>query len=327
MKIVVLSPMTEEARQLLEADFEVEYAGWAVTEPVITPFPEDDEIIRLAGDARGIIVPGELSARVIEACGKLEVIGISRGDPRGVDLELAGRRAITVVYAAGRNAGAVAELTLAFAIMLFRQLLAAHQFVGEKRWQTWDDLFATPLIEGLELEGRVMGLVGFGYVGREVARRAAPFGLEVLVYDPYVASDAVRSSGGIKVELAELLERSDLVSLHCKVTEETRGLIGKDEIESMKPGAFFINTARAAVVDKAALTEALAAGKLAGAALDVYWDEPLPADDPILDLSNVIHTPHIGSATVDVDPRTAMMVARDVRAVLKGIPPEYPARV
>jgi phosphoglycerate dehydrogenase-like enzyme len=323
VKAVVLTGLHPEVRPRLEAAFDVLYAGWAVTEPVVTALPSDPEIVALARDAQAVIVPGELSTSIIRECPVLRVIGVARGDPRGVDLTLATQRGIPVVYAAGRNAKAVAELTLGFIIMLLRKLLPAHNFVRERHWRTWDDLFATSLIEGLELTGRVLGLVGFGFVGQEVARRARAFDLEVLVYDPYVPVEVIAAHGSASVGLGELLARADIVSVHCKVTDETRNLLGPEQIAQMKPGAYFINTARAAVVDQDALLEALRSGRIAGAAFDVYWDEPLPLDSPLLEWPNVIHTPHIGGATTDLDRRTAELVVGDVLAVIRGSRPRF----
>jgi D-3-phosphoglycerate dehydrogenase len=322
MKVVVIAPMHERGRSLLEASYQVEYGGWAVHEPVVTPLPSDEEIVRLAQDAQAIIVPGEFSANLMRECPRLKVIGVARGDPRGVDLEEATKRGIQVVYAAGRNATAVAELTMAFAIMLPRQLVQAHQFVQDRSWGTWDDLFATTFIEGRELGNRKIGLVGFGYIGELVAQRAKAFGMRVLVYDPYVDRESIESLGLEKIDLQELMAESDIVSIHCKLTEETTGLIGAKELGWMKPDAYLINTARAAVVDEEALYEAIDSKRLAGVALDVYWQEPLPLDSRFLNLPNVIHTPHIGGATVEVEAYTAEIVAQDVDAVLSGIRPK-----
>lgn len=318
MKAAVFSSLHEHGQKLLESSLEVVYGGWAVSEPVLSPLPTDEEILVLAQDADAIIVPGELSAAVINACPHLKVIGVARGDPRGVDLDAATARGIAVVYAAGRNAVAVAELTLAFIIVLFRQLFLAQQFVANGRWRTWGDLFATTLLNGWELSGRTLGLIGLGYVGREVAKRARAFDMKLLVTDPYVSADEVAHFGGRKVDLPDLLTSADVVSIHCTVTDETRGLIGAKEIGKMKPGAYLVNTARAAVVDEEALLAALQCGRLAGAALDVYWAEPLPFDNPFIGLPNVLHTPHIGSGTIDVEPRTTEMIVRDVLAVLRG---------
>lgn len=322
MKVIVLASFDQDARKLMEENVVVEYAGWATSDPVVTLLPGDEEIIALTKDAEAIIVPGELSQKVIEACPKLRVIGVHRGDPRGVDLETATARNIPVVYAAGRNANAVADLTLAFVLILLRQLFDAHRFVEDKRWRTWDDLFATPLIETLELAGKTIGLIGFGYIGQKVVRRINAFDMQALVYDPYLSKSQVQSYDAESVSLKELMTRSDIVSIHCKLSDETRGMIGEKELAWMKPGGFLINTARAAVVDEAGFIGALSSGHLAGAALDVYWEEPLALDSPLLELKNVIHTPHIGGATMEVEPRTSEMVARDVLAVLRGEAPQ-----
>lgn len=323
MKIVVLAALQSGDRALLESQATVAYGGWAVAEPVVTPLPGDDEIIAQAHDAEAIVVPGELSDRVIAACPQLRVIGVARGEYRGVDLTAATRRGIPVVYAGGRNASAVAELTLAFILMLHRQLLPAHQFVAGGRWRSWDALFATTLIQGAELGGRVLGLLGLGFVGREVARRARAFDMQILAYDPFVRPESMADVGARAVGLPDLLAQSDVVSVHCKVTDETRDLLGGEAFARMKRGAFFINTARAAVVDQGALLDALRSGHLAGAALDVYWDEPLPPGSPLVGLPNVIHTPHIGGATVEVEARTSAMVVQDVLAVLRGARPAH----
>jgi D-3-phosphoglycerate dehydrogenase len=323
MKVVVLTSLHPRGKALLEEALQVAYGGWALSDPVVTPLPTEAEILQLAVDAHAIIVPGELSRSVIQACPDLQVIGVARGDPRGVDLATATARGIRVVYAAGRNAKAVAEVTLGFMIMLLRQLVPAHNFVGERRWRTWDDLFATTLTDGAEMTGRTLGLVGFGFVGQEVTIRALAFGLRVLVYDPYLPAKTIADQGAVSVGLQELMSRSDIVSIHCKVTDETRGMIGRKEIGLMKSGAYFVNTARAAIVDEGALLDALRSGQLAGAALDVYWSEPLPLDSPWLTQPNVIHTPHICGATTELELRTSEMVAQDVLAVLRGERPRF----
>lgn len=324
MKITVIAPVHEDCRKLLEKNAEVIYGGWALTDPVVTPLPSDEEILLLSRRAQAIIVPGELSAYVIQNCPELKVIGVARGEPRGVDLQAATSHGIPVVYAAGRNAIAVADYTLAAILMLCRQIIQAQEFVRLRHWRTWDDLFATPLLDGFELNRKVLGLIGFGYIGREVARRAQAFGMRIMVYDPYISKEDLASYAVEKVDLAELLSISDIVSLHCKVTEETRGLIGRDELQLMKPGSFLVNTARAAIIDQQALLEALRSDHLAGAALDVYWEEPLPLDSPFLELQQVILTPHIGGITSEVELRTSEIVVEDVLTVLRG---ERPQRI
>lgn len=324
MKIAVIAPIHEIYRKLLEKNAEVSYGGWALMDPVVTPLPSDEEVLEIARAAQAIIVPGELSTYVIHNCPELRVIGVARGEPRGVDLQAATSLGIPVVYAAGRNAIAVADYTLAAILMLCRKIIAAQEFVRQRGWRTWEDLFATPLMEGLELDKKVLGIIGFGYIGREVTRRARAFGMHIMIHDPYISDEDSTPHEVEKVALAKLLSSSDIVSLHCKVTEETRGMIGRAELQRMKPGSFLVNTARAAIVDQQALLEALRSNHLAGAALDVYWEEPLPLDSPFLELPQVILTPHIGGITAEVELRTSQLVVEDVLAVLRG---ERPTRI
>jgi D-3-phosphoglycerate dehydrogenase len=327
MKAAVFCPLEKHGRILLQDRMDVEYFGWAVKQPVTTPLPDDDEIIAHARDAQVIITPGELSNQVIQNCPQLKIIAIGRGDPRGVDLAEATRHGIQVVYAAGRNASAVVEMTVAFIIMLLRKLLPAHQFVEEHRWKTWDNLFQTDFFNGEELQGKVLGLVGFGIIGKEVARRICQFGMQVVYYDPYQAlDDAFAIEGEVKkVELDQLLKQADVISIHCKLTPETTGLLGQREFGLMKNGAYLINTGRAAIVDRQAFLEAMRSEKLTGAALDVYWQEPLAVDDPIIDIKGIIHTPHIGGATAQMDLHTTEIIMDEIIRILDGREPRYPA--
>jgi D-3-phosphoglycerate dehydrogenase / 2-oxoglutarate reductase len=323
MKATVFSPLHPTGRSILESQCEVVYFGWAVHEPVTTPLPSDDEIISTSQEAEIIITPGELSAYVMENCPKLKLVGVGRGDPRGVDLKAATRLGIKVVYSAGRNAGAVAEVTLGFIIMLLRKLIPSQKFVEEKHWKTWDDLFATPLISAIEMQGKTLGLIGFGLIGKEVSLRALPFGMHVLVYDPYIDLQESSTYGVQRVSLDEVLSLADIVSIHCKLTDETRGLIGTRELDLMKSTAYLINTARASVVDRQALLDALRTRRIAGVALDVYWEEPLKLDDELIGMENVIHTPHIAGATSEMELRTTEILLRQVQAVLDGNKPEF----
>jgi len=323
VKVLLLAEFDSSARRLLESEWDVREAGWAVTDSVITALPSDDEILALASDVAAIIVPGELSTRVMAGCPELRVIGCCRGDPRGIDLEFASRRGIAVVYAPARNAASVADLTLAFILCLARQLLQADAFVRGGYWTSWDALFRTTLTNGLELEGQRLGLVGCGAVGSQVARRANAFGMRVQGYDPYCSSEQLALLGIEKASLDDVLRESDFVSIHCKLSAETTGLIGAEQLAQMKPTAYLINTARAAIVDKAALYSALVQKKIAGAALDVFWQEPPLLGRPFLDIPEVVLTPHIGGATVAVEPRTARMIVQGVMAVLRGERPDH----
>lgn len=234
-----------------------------------------------------------------------------------IDLEAATARGIAV----GNTPDVLTETTAdaAFALLLAaaRRLPEAERYVRDGRWRTWDPL----LLLGEDVHGATLGIVGFGRIGRAVARRAAGFGMTVLVAARGAGSSAAaRELGAEEVPLDELLERSDFVSLHVSLTAETRGLIDARRLARMKPSAILVNTARGAVVDGRALADALRAGRLAGAALDVTDPEPIPRDDPLLGIERCLVVPHIGSATRRTRGRMAAMAAANLLAGLRGEP-------
>jgi autoinducer 2 (AI-2) kinase len=251
------------------------------------------------------------------------MIGCCRGDPVNIDLELATRKGIPVFHTPGRNADAVADLTVAFMLMLARRLPALHDLFrggGVRFDDAGDFLEMYTRFTGVELGGRTVGLVALGAVGREVAARLLAFKARVLAYDPYVTEPPP----GIALRpLDALLREADFVSLHAPVTAETRGLVGRERLALMKPTAFFVNTARAALADEDALYEMLAAGRLAGAALDVLDEEPLRPGNRFLALPNVIVTPHLGGATLDVTRHQSEIVVDAIERWLGGDRPRW----
>jgi phosphoglycerate dehydrogenase-like enzyme len=251
------------------------------------------------------------------------MIGCCRGDPVNIDLELAARKGIPVFHTPGRNADAVADLTLAFMLALLRHMPAiADTYRGgaSRIEQASDYLSLYTRFTGRELNDLTVGLVGLGAVGREVAARLGGFRARVLAYDPYVQEPP---PGVSLAELDELLRVSDLVSLHAPVTPETQNLLSRERLALMKPGALFVNTARSALTDENALFEMLEAGRLAGAALDVLAEEPLQPDNRFLALPNVIVTPHIGGATVDVTRHQSEIIVDAIERWLRGERPRW----
>lgn len=232
-----------------------------------------------------------------------------------IDLEAATELGIPVTVTPNANAVSVAELTIGFIFALSKKLIDLHNNLYQKRQ------FVSNV--GLELHGKILGIVGFGSIGKEVAKRALCLGMRVLVYDPYVEESNLRELGVEKMELDELLRQSDFVSLHVPLNESTRHLIDREKISLMKRTAYLINTARGGVVDEKALVEALKSGQIAGAALDVFDVEPLPADSPFFDCPNVIMTPHVGAHTYEAILRMNMMAAESIVDFFNGKIPKH----
>jgi len=274
-----------------------------------------EELLARIGDADAVIgsamVP--LDAGVLEAAPRLRVISNIGVGYDNVDLAAAGRRGIVVTNTPGILSDAVAELTIALMLQLARRIREGERLVREGRW----DPANAPVPLGNDLKGKTLALIGIGRIGVAVARRALAFDMRVVFYD--VRPDAPAPPGTERLPgLLDAMAQGDFVSVHINLTPDSQQLIGRAELAAMKPSAYFLNTSRGAVVDQAALYEALKEGRIAGAALDVLEQEPPRPDEPLLTLPNVIITPHIGTATRET--RTAMMelAVRNLLACLAG---------
>jgi D-3-phosphoglycerate dehydrogenase len=256
---------------------------------------------------------------VLDADPSLRLLCCARGGPVNVDVEAASARGIPVVTTPGKNADAVAELTIGFLIMLARRLPEAIRHV-ESGGEFGHDNYEGANWFGHDLAGRTLGLIGYGQVGRRVATRARAFGLRVVVYDPFVDDAAIREDGAEPMDLATVLSTSDAVSIHARATADNRGLIGSAEIERMKPGAMLVNTARDSLVDEKAVEGALRAGRLAGFAADLVSPSPPTGRHPLLAFPNVILTPHIGGATDETLLHGGEMAAAEISRYLRREP-------
>ncbi len=304
VKVLVAAPIHEKAIGVLkEAGFEVVYEE----------YPDEERLIELVKDVEAIIVRSKpkVSRRVIEAAPKLRVIGRAGVGLDTIDLDAARERGIKVVNSPAASSRSVAELAIALIFNVARKMAFADRKMREGVW-------AKKQCEGTELEGKTLGVVGFGRIGYQIAKIAKAIGMNVLLYDPYPNEERAKEVGGTFVSLEDLLKESDVVTLHVPLVDATYHLINEERLKLMKPTAILINAARGAVVDNAALVKALQEGWIAGAGLDVYEEEPLPKDHPLTKLDNVVLTPHIGASTVEAQMRAGVQVAEQIVEILKG---------
>jgi len=270
-----------------------------------------EELARALADFDAVIVRSgtRITRDSLAYADRLRVIGRAGVGVDNIDVAAATERGIAVLNAPSGNTISAAELTMAILLALVRRVPAADRSMKRGEWDRKS-------FNGIELYGKVLGLIGAGRIGGEVARRARGFGMTVVAYDPFLSEDRARA---LKIELASLddvLRSADVLSIHTPLTDATRNLIDAAALAKLKPGAYLVNAARGGVVDEVALYQALVDGRLAGAALDVFETEPLPADHPLRSLDNVVLTPHLGAATEEAQQNVAVEIAEAVRAAL-----------
>jgi D-3-phosphoglycerate dehydrogenase len=323
MKVLITAPFSESGLKILEnAGLDVHHESWLETGKLYL----GDKLLDVIKDGgyEIVIVEGdEVKEEVIEGA-DLKIIASARDNPNNVSITAANAKGTPVIGAPGRNTIAVAELTLALMLSQARRIVAADRMLKNDfmvdDYSDFAQMYKTT--NGFELHGRTVGIIGLGKIGFEVAKRLQAFGVDILVHDPYAPQDRLKEVSAKDVSLEDLLRNSDIVTVHCPPTDETKGMLGADQFGLMKETAIFINTARASITDEYALREALESGKIAGAGLDVFSMEPVDCDNEFLELENVIVTPHIGGNTVDTIERQSIMIAKDIQAILEGGRPE-----
>lgn len=308
--LFIPEPFPESALRVLDERFDVRHgrAGAAFSE---------DELIENLADAHGIAIYSRdrLTERVLKNAPRLRVIAKGGSKPTSnVDLAAAERLGIRVIWTPGANAVSVAEMTMALILSAVRRLpeLSARLRTGD--WRSFEMLCP-------EVAGLTLGLVGFGAIGREVAKRYRSFGGPVVAFDPHFDEVSADRLGVRATTLDSLFQQSDIISLHCELNPQTANLIRRETLSTMKQGAVLINTARGGLVDEAALLDALGAGRLAAACLDVFAEEPLRADSPLLGHPCVLATPHVSAFTHEAIHRESSWALEDASRVLQGLVP------
>ena len=308
-RVLLADRLHPRAREALQAAPE---KPLVLDEPGLAP---DALAARLAEGVHGLIVRSRtrVTAALLDAAPHLRVVGRAGVGVDNIDLDAARARGVVVVNAPAATTDAVAEHTLALLFAVARRIAEADAGLKAGRWEK-------KRLMGVELAGRTLGLVGVGRIGAAVARRAVALGMRVLGYDPYLPPAALRERGATPVEdLEALLAQADVVSVHVPLTPETRGLLGPAAFARMKQGVIVLGTARGGVIDEDALLAALERGRVRGAGLDVFAQEP-PGPTPLVTHPRVVATPHIAAQTEEAQRRVAEDIAREVLAALRGQP-------
>ncbi len=307
MKVLVADKIAQEGIEVLQGVAEVDVkAGLS-----------QKELLDIIGSYDALVVRSQpkVTADIIEAGARLQVIGRAGVGVDNIDIKTATRRGIVVVNAPAGNTISTAEHTLALMMSVARNIPQACSILKGGEWKRQE-------YTGTEISNKTLGIIGLGRVGSEVARRAIGLEMKVIVHDPFVSKDYVQNLGAELVSLDDLLKTSDFVTIHTTLTNTTEGLIGQKQLAMLKPSAYIINVARGGIVDEQALYDAVEQGKIAGAAVDVYTQEPA-TDNILISCDRIITTPHLGASTNEAQVGVAVTVAEQVSSVLRGMPAKY----
>lgn len=305
IKVLIADPLAKSGKEILGHAKNVQMDEK-------TGLPEA-ELLKIVGEYDAIVVRSEtkINKAVIEAARKLRVVGRAGVGVDNVDVDAATKRGIIVMNTPSGNTISTAEHTFSMLMALARNIPQAHTSVKSGKWNRKQ-------FQGVELYNKTLGIVGMGRIGSEVARRAISFGMRVFAYDPYLSMSRAKSLQVELVELDELLPQCDFITVHMPLTNETRGLINAKAFARMKQGVRVLNCARGGLIVEADLIDAVKAGKVAGAALDVFETEPLPTDSPLRGLDSVILTPHLGASTAEAQESVGVEIAHSVLDALTG---------
>src|SRR5579859_5038402 len=273
-----------------------------------------DEVIAAIPNADALIIRSatKVDRSMLEAAPKIKLVGRAGVGVDNVDLNAATDRGVVVMNAPDGNTVATAELAFALMLSLVRFIPTAQASLASGQWDRKN-------FTGTELRKKTLGIIGFGRVGRAIAKRALAFEMNVITYDPYISPEAPMAMNVTPVSLDDLYAKSDFITLHAQVSDENKHMINAESIAKMKPGVRIINAARGALMDEAALAQAIKDGKIAGAGIDVYNEEPPEKGNPLIGLAGVIHTPHLGASTVEAQDEVAVQIAQQtLDALIKG---------
>jgi D-3-phosphoglycerate dehydrogenase len=300
VKVLLADAVSPECARLLTA------AGHEVLD---RPGQQRADLESSIADCDGLVVRSatKVDAGLMDAAPRLRIIGRAGSGVDNIDVGAATERGIIVMNAPGENTLSAAEHAWALLMAVCRNIVPAHASMSAGDWSKKG-------LMGVELHGKVIGILGLGRIGREVAQRAKAFGMQVLVFDPFLPSGAAETLGVETCELEEIWPRADFLTVHAPLTEKTRHLIDADALARCKDGVRVVNCARGGLVDEAALLEALDTGRVAGAALDVYETEPLPADSPVRNRPGLVLTPHLGASTAEAQEKVAVRIAEQFNA-------------
>ncbi len=304
MKILVADPISSRGVDLLR-----QHPGFEVD---VNTGLKEDQLCQVIGQYDALVVRSQtkVNKRVLEAAAKLRVIGRAGVGVDNVDVEAATRRGVIVMNTPGGNTISTAEHSFSMLLAMARKIPQAHATMKAGKWDRKS-------FEGTEVYNKTLGVIGMGRIGTEVARRAIGFGMRVLACDPFLSASKARALQVELVDLDTIYQRSDFITVHVPITEQTRGMINRDAIAKMKDGVRIVNCARGGIIVESDLVEAIKSGKVAGAAFDVYEKEP-PTDTPLRELDNVVMTPHLGASTLEAQESVGVEIAEQIADVLAG---------